>query len=574
MRRANTAVLVAWPLLCALAVCAPLLVPGYVLSHDMVFVPDLGLRRDVLGLGTALPRAVPSDAVVAVLDNVFGGMLLQKLVLLAIPAVAGWGVVRLVREVPRAGAFAAVAAATLYVWNPFVAERLVLGHWPLLLGHAALPWLLGATVRLRRREPGAWAGFVVAAAGTALSASSGVVGALTVLPVLVWPCRGRGPSFSPWLLPGGLAVIAAVNAPWWVAGLAGPAAATSDPRGVPAFAARDEGYGGALPTLLALGGIWDADVVPESRGTPIAIAMAAVLLAIALAGVVLWWRRQGDVAGPATAAALVALALALLGAVVPGVLTWLIEAVPGTGLLRDGSRYIGPLVLLEAVGFGLAGDRMLGLARGRWPSWSVLPVACGLALLPVSALPDLAWGAGGRLAPVSYPADWAQARRVLAADPRPGDVIPWPFDPNRRTFDGRTRVLNPVLRYLSRPAVVPDELIVDALLLEGEDPRARLVSASLQAGNATGDLLYDGIGWIVADRAIPAPTARTVAARPVFVGDTIALYVIDGVPADPPVVRGARRVAIVTAWLGAAALTGAAVLVLAGRRMRRAISRR
>ena len=39
--------------------------PGYVLSYDMVWVPDLARDADVWGVGTALPRAVPSDAVVA-----------------------------------------------------------------------------------------------------------------------------------------------------------------------------------------------------------------------------------------------------------------------------------------------------------------------------------------------------------------------------------------------------------------------------------------------------------------------------------------------------------------------------
>ncbi len=572
MRSTTRAVLFSWPLVCALAVCAPLLAPGYVLSHDMVFVPDLGLRRDVLGLGTALPRAVPSDAVVAVLDNVFGGMLLQKLVLLAIPSVAGWGVIRLVRGIPRGGAFAALAASTLYVWNPFVAERLVLGHWPLLLGHTALPWLLSATIRLRRGEGGAWAGFTLAAAGCALSASSGVVAALVVLPALLWPDGGRLPRAV--RVVAGLAVVAAVNAPWWVTALAGPASATSDPAGVAAFAARDEHYGGVLPTLLTLGGVWDADVVPDSRGTAVAIIVSAALLALSGAGAVLWWRRQRNVAGPATVAALAALLLAVLGAAAPDALSWLIGVVPGAGLLRDGSRYLGPLVLLEAVGFGLAAGRLLHLSRSRLPLWSVVPVACGLVLLPVAALPDLTWGAGGRLTVTSYPADWAQARRVLAADDRPGDVVPWPFEPNRRTFDGRSVVLNPVLRYLPRAAVVPDQLVVGGVLLEGEDPRAAVIGALLRSGGTTEDLLRNGVGWIAVDWADAGRIPSVAAARPVFVGRTIVLLALDGRAADPPAVHGVRRVAIVAAWLVAAALIGAAVLVLEGGRVRRAISLR
>ena len=48
----------------------PGLAPGLVLSYDMVWVPDLALRHDFLGVASCLPRAVPSDAVVAVLDEI------------------------------------------------------------------------------------------------------------------------------------------------------------------------------------------------------------------------------------------------------------------------------------------------------------------------------------------------------------------------------------------------------------------------------------------------------------------------------------------------------------------------
>ena len=45
-----------WPWVLAVLILAPALAPGYVLSYDMVFVPDLALRSDFLGLGTSLPR--------------------------------------------------------------------------------------------------------------------------------------------------------------------------------------------------------------------------------------------------------------------------------------------------------------------------------------------------------------------------------------------------------------------------------------------------------------------------------------------------------------------------------------
>src|SRR5262249_58781736 len=33
-----------------------------------------------------------------------------------------------------------------YAWNPFVAERLLIGQWALLLGYAGLPWALRAAI--------------------------------------------------------------------------------------------------------------------------------------------------------------------------------------------------------------------------------------------------------------------------------------------------------------------------------------------------------------------------------------------------------------------------------------------
>src|SRR5690349_24428563 len=85
-----------WALVLAVLLLGPALGPGYVLSYDLVWVPHLAMRSDFLGFATSLPRAVPSDAVVAVLDNVVPAQLLEKLVLLLPIVAAGTGVARLV----------------------------------------------------------------------------------------------------------------------------------------------------------------------------------------------------------------------------------------------------------------------------------------------------------------------------------------------------------------------------------------------------------------------------------------------------------------------------------------------
>ncbi|MEU4195522.1 hypothetical protein AB0E69_26715 [Kribbella sp. NPDC026611] len=525
-------------------ITGPLLAPGFVVSYDMVFVPDLPLRLELFGVSGALPRAVPSDVVVAVLDELGGGQLLSKAVLVAIPLLAGLGVTALWRELKLGSWLAGVAATTLYVWNPFVAERLRLGAWALLLGYAALPWLVRGAVRLR--EGKGWVGIVLAAALCALTASGGVVALLVSGVVLRW----RPGAYSRW--PLGAALL--LNAPWIVAGVTHSGLA-SDGASVAAFAARDEGYGGTLPTLLTLGGVWNADVVPGDRGEPLALVLAFAMLLLSLAGVRLWWRRD-RFAGALVVPAVVALLIALVGVVVPGLFAQVVQHVPGAGLFRDGQRYLAPLALLEAVGFGVAVAWLQDHVRPK------LVIGLTAALVPVAALPALAAGAGLHLS--HYPSDWPQAKQVLA-----GRFIPWPFEAYRApSWNGHRPVLDPMPRYFgAQPSIVPDELIVAGRRLGGEDPQAADVANALRAGtDPTRVLLRNGVGWIVVDREARGPAPDTVirGLTKRFEGPTVAVYQLAGtpIPQQAPVWR---TVTVLLAW-GIAVLTLLPALVSVGQR--------
>ena len=114
---------------------------GFLLSYDMVFVPHPPLTAAALGLAGGPPRPVPSDAVVAVFSHVLPSDIVQKLILLLVFTLACWGGAALLADLPWA---ARLAAGVFYSWNPYVAERLILGQWALLLGYAGLPWVLRA----------------------------------------------------------------------------------------------------------------------------------------------------------------------------------------------------------------------------------------------------------------------------------------------------------------------------------------------------------------------------------------------------------------------------------------------
>lgn len=534
-----------WPVLLAMLITVPLLAPGYVVGYDMVFVPDLTLRLDLFGVTTALPRAVPSDVLVAVLDEVAGGQVLNKLVLIAIPLVSGLGLTALWRHLDLGGPLAGAAATTLYVWNPFVAERFHLGAWALLLGYAALPWLVRAALRLR--EGKGLPGFLLASAGCALTASGGITGLLVAALILLWPGEDRR------LTRRALLGAALLNAPWLVAGLARSAPATSDPAAVPAFAARNEGYGGTLPTLLTLGGVWNADVVPDSRGQLVPVILGFLLLVVAVVGVVIWWRQGDYLVRALVVAAVLAVVVGMAGVVAPGALAWAVREVPGAGLFRDGQRYLGPLVLLESLAFGVALAAVLRVVPLRWV------VGATAALVPIAALPSLAGGDGLKAA--QYPADWAEARRVLASDEGAGEFIPWPFESYRApAWNARRPVLDPMPRYFSRASIVPDELIVDGHRLPGEDPRATAIATALResvrAGvDPTQSLQQQGVGWIVVDRDAGGPSPRDMSPQLIeeFSGPTVTVFRIAGTPTP----QGSRPwvvVLVLAAWTLAGAV--------------------
>src|SRR5690606_8651798 len=127
------------------------------------------------------------------------GDLVQSLLLLGVFVVGGAGAGRLLlwflggpgpASVPLL--LGAAARGFAFVWNPFVAERLLLGQWAVLLGYAGLPWVVAAVVRSADTRPVVGlAGMVCSLIPAAVGGfSSVVITGLTAGPVaLVGPRR-------------------------------------------------------------------------------------------------------------------------------------------------------------------------------------------------------------------------------------------------------------------------------------------------------------------------------------------------------------------------------------------------
>jgi len=138
-------------------VTAPLFAPGYLLLRDAVSTPRSHLSDAALGLSEAAPRALPQDFAVAMASTALDGGVVVKLLLALGLWLAGCGAARLVAAVlPDSGVAGQCVAVTLAIWNPYVAERLLQGHWSLLVGYGCLPWVAATMLRLRESRPG-WA---------------------------------------------------------------------------------------------------------------------------------------------------------------------------------------------------------------------------------------------------------------------------------------------------------------------------------------------------------------------------------------------------------------------------------
>ncbi|MEU0503610.1 hypothetical protein [Nocardia sp. NPDC005998] len=339
----------------SLLIAGPLLGPGYLLLRDAVSTPRSYPTDSALGLGAAAPRAVPQDALLAALSSIIDGGLIVKAILVVALWAAGYGAAVLARELLRVSTGPQLVAVTVALWNPYVAERLLQGHWSLLTGYAALPWTALAAYRIRQRNAPNAAFRAFDESGVdrriAPTATNRADPTATAAPQHRSPAQAadRRPRFhraakatgstaASWaalaacfaaagltptgaLLAGGtavvligrrnllgtLALLLVASAPWLTAtALSGAGSEPSDPAGIAAFAARAEPALGTLGSLAGLGGIWNADSVPHSRTTALALIGTALLLILVATGIRAAWTKKTSATGtipPRSAAA-------------------------------------------------------------------------------------------------------------------------------------------------------------------------------------------------------------------------------------------------------------------------------
>jgi len=408
---------------------------GHRLVRDFVTVPVPAAPESLLPRTASALRAWPLDAIAWAASWVLPTAVQQVVLLALCLLIAGVGAGLVVR---RAGAAAALAAAWVAIWNPYVTERLLLGQVPTLLGYACLPWIV--VVGRSRLTPGRRLALLVLVAAPAAVTPWGGVTALVaaVLVELSRPDRNARRVLlvaalgavwcSPWLLPALL-----------VGGV------PADPDGPVAFALADDSGLGTWASALMGGGVWASGAQPLSRTDPVAITSSLVLLAMAMGGVAV-------LAGRSLTRALVALSLL----VAPATLAWCasgpgldalvtLQQVPGLAMLRDQHRMLAPSVMAAAVLVGVT----VGWVGTHGGAAASALVAVLVVALSVASVADLPKSMQMAYRSVDYPAEWEAVIDVVSAGGTSPTVLSLPWQPLRRPeWAGGPAFLDPLARAL------------------------------------------------------------------------------------------------------------------------------
>lgn len=448
--------------LLALAVMLPLLLPGFVLTLDLVFTPQLAWPSEP-------NNTYLFDALLHILNLALPSELIEKILLLAILVLSGVGAHKLVLLLPeKAGTkrlyWGAYFAGIFYMINPFVYSRFMAGQHLVLLGYALTPLFITALIKLVRSPSWKNAAWLALWASLIAGLSLHFIGILLVASIIFLLSLSfkQKPQHLKKLAVyslGALGIVLLVNAYWFVPtmfGKTGIAQATDsfNTAQYEAFATNGQGALGALGNVLRLQGFWadarDMYELPQQQMPAWGLVFLAIW-ALVMVGAVKLWRINKNLAAAFGLMALTAILLATLP-----VISWLAPNVPFVAGYREPQKFVALLALVYAVfaAFGVAA--MLGWFAKKY-SKNVLTAMAGAALiLPIICTPTMLWGFGGQLSPKSYPADWYAVNDQLNADTSATKVLflPWHQYINF-SFTGRI-IANPAPKFFNKPTVAGD----------------------------------------------------------------------------------------------------------------------
>lgn len=447
----------------SLLVMLPLLLPGYILTLDMVFTPRL-----------RMPDAVTSGFVfragLAFLNILIPSQVIQKVLLLGILFLSGWGVFLLARSLeenhkPTTDHIGMYMAGALYMVNPFTYSRFMAGQYLVLLGYALLPFFARAWLRFLHqpspKKTGIVSAWVVAISVVSIHTLGAVIVLATVgLALEAWRSRRHPKQLSTSLQMTGCAIILVLLASsyWLVPLLTGQSKTAQaiqhfDTADRQAFATEGGNVVGQLANIVRLQGFWTEGqglyALPQDHVPAWGLLAIALWALVITGGVSLWRQRQRSVL--AWLAVSAGLGAFLATSVVNN---WLATWIPLFSGFREPHKFVGLVALAYALLAGRGVDYLVQRYRLRLADLSPYVIGTGAAVLIAALTPTMFWGLGGQLQPRQYPADWAVINGMLNHDTDNFQTVFLPWHLYTQFNFSQRIIVHPAPDFFDKPVLV------------------------------------------------------------------------------------------------------------------------
>jgi hypothetical protein len=498
-------------------VCVPLFGGRRLFLLDWSIGPHLAVATPAaLGLSGGLTTSIGGSAAIAILNRVLGGAATWLPILFFFPiAMVGAG------KLAGRSRWSRVAAGTLYAVNPFVFNRLYVGHIPLLIGYALLPFATAGAIRSASSRFSRW--LVPAlwwAALTSLSPHFAWIYGVVIAGVFVvglWAKELPVHRLLSWFATsvGAFALMSAY--------IILPHAVTSLPTRVGSvslslYRTSGDPHLGLFANVLSLYGFWRTGPGPE---LPKAVVlgwpylMFAILL-IVVAGAWYALRTEKGVVGefahanPSGQAGItltthdlnenslpddirlsdpsqldqrqLAILLIFVGAVgyflalgnqgpTGGFFLWAYDHVPFFALMREPQKFLMLLVMAYAILFGWGVERLAHVAVSPQRVGAVVSALLIGVALPLGYTATIFDGLAGQIAPSPLPLAYQQANALMGDGSGNILYLPWHLYMEYPFADGRV-ISNVAPTSFSRNVISGDNVEVDDVETQSTSPRS------------------------------------------------------------------------------------------------------
>lgn len=433
---------------------------GYLFLLDMMWGSEV--FKNTLSQNVGLQASFPLHLILNGLSIITSVAIVQQLLLTLVLALAAFSAYALARQ-QKLGAWA-LLSSVLFVFNPYVYERFLAGHYLVLLGYAFFPLLLLAFTAFLRAPQWrtAMVFFGLATVAPILSLhwaylAAGFLAVYAGISFLLAPRPQRRQLLTRTLplLLGGLVVAAVLNL-FWLQGdsRTQTQVGSFSAADFEAFQTQPDPQFGAIFNVLALYGFWQDDFILPKHLNAFWWAYALLTVFLAAVGLFTLIRRRQTLGVTLAVLFLPILLVAVgYGSTLTRPLIDLLLPLPGFAGLRETQKLAGLIALTYALAVPAA--LQAGAKRFSPPRDRQAAALLGMSFLfcvLVQMAPMLS-GFAGQLRPSDYPSSWyAAADTLKAAGAQKLLFVPWTGYQPLPFADGRVTA-NPASAFFSLPVV-------------------------------------------------------------------------------------------------------------------------